>query len=118
MAHYAWLDENNMVVNVTVGVDENITQLGIGGNTEAWETFYSQATGYNIKRTSYNNKIRKQYAGIGYSYNPVADVFIAPKPYSSWSLDANFDWQAPTLKPSEGKWYWDESTLSWIELEA
>ena len=113
MAHYAWLNENNIVVNVTVGVDE--AELINGLDTE---TFYSQATGHNIKRTSYNNNIRKQYAGIGYSYNPVADVFIAPQPYLSWSLDANFDWQAPTLKPSEGKWYWDESTLSWIELEA
>ena len=113
MAHYAWLDENNIVVNVTVGVDE--TELIDGLDTE---TFYSQATGYNIKRTSYNNRIRKQYCGIGYSYDPVADVFIAPQPYASWSLDQNFDWQAPTPIPGEGFWSWDESTLSWIELES
>ena len=116
MAHYAWLDENNLVVNVTVGVDENVIQEGVGGSTEAWETFYSQATSYNIKRTSYNNKIRKQYAGIGFTYDPVADVFITPQPYPSWSLDNNFDWQPPTSKPIEGRWYWDELTLSWIEL--
>jgi hypothetical protein len=72
MAHYAWLDENNIVVNVTVGVDENIIQTDldgtqVGGTSEAWETFYSKATGFNIKRTSYNNNIRKQYAGIGHS---------------------------------------------------
>jgi len=116
MAHYAWLDENNVVVQVTVGVDEDITQKGVGGSSEAWETFYSQATGHNIKRTSYNNNIRKQYAGIGYSYDPVADVFIAPQPYPSWSLDENFDWQPPTPRPTEGFWYWDEPTLTWIEV--
>ena len=113
MAHYAWLDENNIVVNVTVGVDE--TELINGLDTE---TFYSQATGYNIKRTSYNHNIRKQYAGIGYFYDPVADVFITPQPYPSWSLDENFDWQPPTPQPAEKGWYWNELTLSWIEIES
>ena len=113
MAHYAWLDENNIVVNVTVGVDE--TELINGLDTE---TFYSQATGHNIIRTSYNNNIRKQYAGIGYSYDAVADVFITPQPFASWSLDNNFDWQAPTPMPIESRWYWNEDTLSWIEIEA
>jgi hypothetical protein len=113
MAHYAWLDENNIVVNVTVGVDE--TKLIDGLDTE---TFYSQATGHNIKRTSYNGNIRKQYAGIGYSYDPIADVFITPQPFASWSLDENFDWQAPTPIPTEGRWYWDEENLEWVEIEA
>lgn len=113
MAHYAWLNENNIVVNVTVGVDE--TELINGLDTE---TFYSQATGYNIKRTSYNNKIRKQYAGIGFKYDPIADVFITPQPFDSWTLDNNFDWQPPTPRPEGIKWSWDESTLSWIEIEA
>ena len=112
MAHYAWLDENNIVVNVTVGVDE--TELIDSLDTE---TFYSQATGYKVKRTSYNNNIRKQYAGIGYSFDAVNNVFIAPQPYPSWTLDNNFDWQPPTPKP-DGRYYWDESTLSWIEIEA
>jgi len=75
MAHYAWLDENNIVVNVTVGVDE--TELIAGLDTER---FYSQATGHNIKRTSYNGNIRKNYAGIGYTYDEVRDAFISPKP--------------------------------------
>ena len=75
MAHYAWLDENNIVVNVTVGVDE--TQLVHELDTE---TFYSQTTGYNIKRTSYNANIRGNYAGIGYTYDEAADAFVAPKP--------------------------------------
>jgi len=74
MAHYAWLDENNIVVNVTVGVDE--TQLINGLDTE---TFYSQATGHNIKRTSYNSKIRGNYAGKGFSYLEDLDLFMPPK---------------------------------------
>jgi hypothetical protein len=82
MAHYAWLDENNIVVNVTVGVDE--TELIDGLDTE---TFYSQATGYNVKRTSYNNKIRKNYAGIGFTYDEVKDAFIAPEPEGAIGFD-------------------------------
>ncbi len=124
MAHYALLDENNIVTNVITGVDENITQTDldgtqVGGSSEAWETFYATRPWFNAascKRTSYNNNIRKQYAGIGYSYDPVADVFIAPQPYPSWSLDSNFDWQAPTPRPDEGFWQWDESTTSWVEV--
>lgn len=82
MAHYAWLDENNIVVNVTVGIDES--ELIDGVDTE---TFYSQATGYNVKRTSYNNRIRKNYAGIGYKYDVVKDAFIAPEPEGAIGFD-------------------------------
>ena len=110
MAHYAFLDENNVVTEVITGIDE--TELIEGLDTETW---YSNFRGQVCKRTSYNNNIRKQYAGIGYSYNPVADVFIAPQPYPSWSLDENFDWQAPTPRPEGFGWYWDEATLSWVE---
>jgi len=112
MAHYAYIDENNIVIDVIVGKDEN--ELIDGLDTE---TYYAQGTPYTVKRTSYNNKIRKQYAGIGYSYNSVADVFIAPQPYPSWSLNNTFDWQAPIPKPN-GTYRWDEDTLSWIEIEA
>lgn len=112
MAHYAYLDENNIVIAVIVGKDE--TDLIDGLDTE---TYYEQNTPYKVKRTSYNNKIRKQFAGVGYSYNSVADVFVAPQPYASWTLDNNFDWQPPTPKP-DGFYKWNESTLSWIELEA
>lgn len=114
MAHYAWLDKNNIVVNVTVGVDENVTQQGIGGSSEAWEAFYSNVTGYIIKRTSYNNNIRKQYAGIGFTYDPINDVFIAPQPYHSWTLDSNFNWQPPIPKPEGKGWYWSEQDLEWL----
>lgn len=111
MAHYAYLDENNIVVNVIVGVDEN--QLIDGLDTES---YYAQNTPYTVKRTSYNNKIRKRFAGIGFTYDVLNDVFIAPQPFPSWSLNNNFDWEAPTPKPSEGFWYWDEESLSWEEV--
>ena len=109
MAHYAFLDENNIVTEVITGIDE--TQLIEGLDTETW---YGNYRGQVCKRTSYNNNIRKRYAGIGYSYDSVADVFIAPQPYPSWSLDENFDWQPPTPMPLEGMWYWDEDNLEWV----
>ena len=124
MAHYALIDSNNVVVNVITGVDENIIQTDldgtqVGGSSEAWEVFYSSRpwfAGLVCKRTSYNGNIRKQYAGISYTYDAVNDVFISPQPYPSWSLDENFDWQPPTPRPSEGFWYWDEDTTSWVEV--
>jgi hypothetical protein len=111
MAHYAFLDENNLVTEVITGIDE--TELIEGLDTETW---YGNFRGQVCKRTSYNNNIRKQYAGIGYSYDPVADVFVALQPYPSWSLDANHDWQPPTPMPEEGFWSWNEETLSWNEI--
>jgi hypothetical protein len=110
MAHYAYLDENNIVVVVIVGKDE--TELINGLDTE---TYYAQGTPYAVKRTSYNGNIRFNYAGVGYYYDPISDAFISPQPYPSWSLDENFDWQPPTPKPEGIAWYWDEDSLSWLE---
>ena len=112
MAHYAFLDENNIVTEVIVGIDETKTIEGL--DTETW---YGNFKGQVCKRTSYNNRIRKQYAGIGYKYDANADVFISPQPYPSWTLDNNFDWQPPTPRPIEGFWRWDEENLEWQELE-
>ena len=110
MAHYAFLDSNNVVTQVIVGIDE--TELIEGLSPEVW---YGNFRGQTCKRTSYNNRIRKQYAGIGYSYDSNADVFIAPQPFESWSLDSNHDWQPPTPKPDDGKMYsWNESQLEWV----
>jgi len=110
MAHYAFLDENNIVTEVIVGRNETEVVNGISD----WEAHYANFRGQVCKRTSYNNNIRKQYAGIGFSYDPVRDEFVAPKPYPSWSLDANNDWQAPVQKPSEdGLWSWHEDTQEW-----
>lgn len=64
-------------------------------------------------QTSYNNRIRKQYAGIGYTYDAVRDEFVAPQPYPSWTLDENNDWQPPTPKP-DGNYYWNENELVWV----
>jgi hypothetical protein len=82
MAHYAYLDNNNKVVLVTVGKDES--ELIDGLDTE---TYYSQGTPYTVKRTSYNGNIRKNYAGIGYMYDPVRDAFIAPEPENAIGFD-------------------------------
>jgi hypothetical protein len=114
MAHYAFLDENNIVTEVIVGIDE--TELIEGLDPETW---YGNFRGQVCKRTSYNGKIRKNYAGIGYLYDLVLDAFIAPQPHSSWILDADAKWNAPTPMPvEEGKIFtWDEATLSWVEVE-
>ena len=110
MAHYAYIDQNNKVVTIIVGKDE--TELIDGMDTE---TYYAQGTPYTVKRTSYNGKIRKQYAGIGFMYDPVADVFIAPQPYPSWSLDENHDWQPPIPYPNDGLIYiWNENDQDWV----
>jgi hypothetical protein len=110
MAHYAFLDANNVVTEVITGIDE--TELIEDLDTETW---YGNFRGQTCKRTSYNGNIRKQYAGISYTYDAINDVFIAPQPYPSWSLDNNFDWQPPTPRPAGTAWYWDEDSLSWIE---
>jgi len=122
MAHYAFIDSNNVVVQVIVGVDENVTQLNngieVGGSSEAWEQFYESQewnAGLICKRTSYNNNIRKQYAIIGGTYNLEADVFIRPQPFSSWTLNENYDWQPPTPKP-EGDYFWNEEELEWVAI--
>jgi hypothetical protein len=112
MAHYAFLDTNNVVTEVITGIDE--TELIEGLEPETW---YGNFRGQPCVRTSYNGNIRKQYAGIGYTYDPVNDVFIAPQPYGSWTLDENFDWQPPTPMPLDGKEYaWFEPNQQWIEL--
>jgi hypothetical protein len=109
MAHYAFLDENNIVTEVITGIDE--TELIEGLDPETW---YGNLRGQVCKRTSYNNRIRKQYCGIGYSYNADADVFIAPQPFASWTLDDNHDWQPPVAYPTDGERYsWNESKRRW-----
>lgn len=109
MAHYAFLDKNNVVTQVIVGRHEDEIVDGISD----WETHYAEAMGQRCVRTSYNNKIRRYYAGVGFTYDEVRDEFVFPQPYPSWSLDSNNDWQAPTAKP-EGDYMWDEETLAWV----
>ena len=113
MAHYAILDADNVVTEVITGIDE--TELIEGRLPETW---YGNFRGQVCKRTSYNGNIRKNYAGIGYTYDTVRDAFIAPQPYASWVLDeATCRWTAPVPMPSEGgPWAWDEGTESWIAV--
>lgn len=129
MAHYALLDENNIVINVITGVDENITQTDldgtvVGGSSEAWEQFYATRPWFNAarcKRTSYNastNGFRKNYAGQGYTYDEARDAFIRPKPYPSWLLNEDTcQWEAPIPYPNDGVMYeWDEEAGDWVAI--
>jgi hypothetical protein len=109
MAHWAEIGENNVVLRVTVG-DNNEPD-------EGYQWLMDNLGGRWIQ-TSYNNNIRKQFAGIRFTYDEVNDVFISPSPYPSWVLDESFDWQPPTPRPEEGSWRWNEETLSWEEFTA
>jgi hypothetical protein len=119
MAHFAQLDENNLVTQVIVVANEELLLDGVENETKGIE-FCKSLLGENTRwvQTSYNGNIRKNYAGIGYTYDPVADHFFAPQPYPSWTLDADAKWQSPILYPvEEGKFFtWDEPTLSWVEI--
>ena len=115
MAHFAQLDENNIVINVIVVNNEDILDDN-GQESEAiGKEFCINLLGGEWVQTSYNGNIRKQYASIGGTYDAVNDVFISEKPYPSWVLDENFDWQAPIPMPGED-YGWDEETQQWIEI--
>lgn len=119
MAHFAELNENNIVTRVIVGIDEH---QGDG------EQIYSDNTGTVWKRTSYNTRgnthdlggtpFRKNYAAPGFTYDAVRDAFIPPQPFASWTLDEETCWWvAPTPMPTDGNsYYWDEPTLTWIDI--
>jgi hypothetical protein len=111
MAHYAFLNSKNVVVEVIVGIDEN--ELIEGLDPETW---YSQFRGKKCLRTSYNGNIRKNYAGIGFTYNKDLDAFIPPKPFDSWLLDEETArWHAPVAYPTDGfTYFWDEESQVWV----
>ena len=109
MAHYAFLNENNIVTEVIVGRNEDEVVDGISD----WEAAYGEFRGQVCKRTSYNNNIRGTYAGVGYYYNAEEDIFVAPQPYPSWTRNGSF-WEAPTPMPTDGQMYrWVEADLNW-----
>ena len=119
MAHYAFLDENNIVTEVIVGKDEN--QDGVD-----WEQHYGAFRDQVCKRTSYNTRggvhsnggtpYRKNYAGLGFTYDDQRDAFIPPQPYPSWPLDEQSClWVPPVERPDDGRPYdWDEATQQWV----
>ena len=129
MAHYAFLDENNIVTEVIVGKDE-------GEDGVDWEAHYGAFRNQPCKRTSYNTHAgvhssggtpyRKNYAGIGYTYNADIDAFVPPKPYASWLLnETTAQWEAPVAMPEDAgtgeppkRYSWDEATTSWVEQGA
>ena len=120
MAHFAQLDDNNMVLQVIVV--HNNECLGDNGNeSESVGIAFCQSLfpGTRWRQTSYNGNIRKNYAGIGYQYNPTLDAFVPPTPYPSWVLnEVTCQWAAPVAYPTDTKTYkWDEATLSWVEIE-
>ena len=118
MAHYAFLDENNIVIEVIVGKNE-------GEDGVDWEKWYGEFRGQVCKRTSYNTiggihnnggtPFRKNYAGIGYTYRADIDAFVPPQPFASWTLNADAQWEPPVAMPTDGQMYaWDEATTSWV----
>ncbi len=119
MAHYAELDENNVVKRVIVVANKDTADAS-GNESEAiGVAFCQRLLGGNWKQTSYNGNIRKHYAGIGYTYDEGRDAFIPPKPYPSWVLDSDCNWQAPVPMPDDGKMYtWDEAAQAWVASEA
>jgi len=120
MAHFAKLDENNVVVDVNVVNNSDIGNLSFPESEPVGVAFLIEwSSGYtNWKQTSYNGNFRKNYAGIGYTYDAVRDAFIAPKPFDSWVLNEQTClWEAPAAMPEDGKlYYWDETSLIWIEI--
>lgn len=135
MAHYAFLDENNIVQKVLVGLDENnLSELPSG--FESFEEYYSNVVGMVCKRTSYNTQhnthildgvvFRGNFAGKGYTYDEVNDVFLEPKPFDSWILDeTTWSWQPPVAMPelteeqiaANNYYTWNENTTSWDLVE-
>lgn len=121
MAHFARLDENNIVTMVTVvSNDDMIDQNGNEVEVLGVAVCESVVGAGPWVQTSYNNNFRKQYARIGFTYNADADVFIAPQPeaFPSWVLNADYDWEPPVAKPSEGGPHeWNEETQTWDQVQ-
>lgn len=118
MAHFAQLDENNVVLQVIVVANEELMENGVESEHKGiafCKTLLGADT--NWVQTSYNANFRKNYAGIGFIYDADNDYFFAPQPYPSWELDADAHWQAPVPYPTDGKDYiWNEKDLTWSEV--
>ena len=115
MAHFAELVDG-IVARVIVVSNADTASNGVEDGAIG-AAFCHNLLGGEWVQTSYNANFRKNYAGIGFTYDTVRDAFIAPKPYASWVLDeATCRWEAPVAMPSEGLWMWDEATVSWVAV--
>ncbi len=117
MAHFAKL-ENNVVTQVIVVSNQDILDENGQENEQKGIDFCSNLLGGTWLQTSYNGNIRKNYAGVGYTYDEGRDAFIAPKPFASWVLnETTAQWKAPVDMPTDDKRYtWDEATTAWVEV--
>jgi hypothetical protein len=118
MAHFVKLDENNVVTQVIVVANKDTADANGVEKEYIGAAFCEKLFGGTWKQTSYNGNIRKNYAGIGYTYNADIDAFVPPKPFPSWVLNNDTaQWEAPVPMPEGGMYSWDEATGSWVELE-
>lgn len=119
MAHFAELDQNNIVQRVIVVANKDTADANGVEKESIGVAFCERLLGGTWKQTSYNGNIRKNYAGVGFTYQADIDAFAPPQPYPSWVLNPNMaQWEAPVPKPDDGKYYvWDEQTQSWVETQ-
>lgn len=117
MAHFAELDENNVVLRVIVVANDDTADANGNEVESIGAAFCQKLLGGNWVQTSYNGKIRKHYAGIGYTYDVARDAFVPPQPYPSWVLNTNTaQWESPVPYPNDGKaYYWDEAMQLWVQ---
>jgi hypothetical protein len=113
MSHFAQIDKSNIVVQVIVAEQEFIDS-GVVGDPKHWiQTSYNTREGVHPE----NRPLRKNFAGVGYMYDPIRDAFIPPKPFNSWVLDEDkCRWVPPITHPNDGVYFWDEETLSWTPM--
>lgn len=118
MAHFAEIDQFGKVKRVIVVANSDTADASGVEKEHIGAAFCEKLFGGTWKQTSYNGNFRKNYAGIGYTFDATRDAFIPPQPYPSWTInEATCQWQAPTPMPTDGKRYsWDEATTSWKEM--
>ena len=118
MAHFAELNENNEVLRVIVVANPELIDENGDEQESLGVAFCTQLFGGTWKQTSYNNNMRKNFAGIGFTYDGERDAFIPPKPYASWALnETTCQWEAPTAMPDDNNMYmWNEETTSWDKV--
>ena len=119
MAHFAKLDQNNVVVDVNALHNNELLDSGTESEAKGIEFLTNWSGGYaNWRQTSYNATFRKNYAGVGYTYDAIRDAFVPPQPHASWLLnEQSCQWASPVPYPTDDKAYtWHEPTVAWVEI--